>query len=100
MTKFNFPIIELCEHKIRSNSFINNISLPGYTFCYDETKSTHGGTGFYINDKFSNVKRNDLNISLDNNPELTFIEVNLPKKKNFICRCIYKHPNMPIADFN
>ena len=52
MTKFNFPIIGLCEHKIRSNSFIINISLPGYTFCYDETKSTHGGNGFYMNDKF------------------------------------------------
>ena len=45
--KFNFPIIGLIEHKIRSNSFINNISLPGNgglnvgqrgprprTFCY------------------------------------------------------------------
>ena len=98
--KFNFPIIGLCEHKIRSDSFINNISLPGYTFCYDETKSTHGGTGFYINDKFSYVKRNDLNISLDNNLESTFIEVNQTQKKNFICGCIYKHPNMPLADFN
>ena len=38
--KFNFPIIGLCEHKIRSNSFINNISLPSYTFCYEETKCT------------------------------------------------------------
>ena len=33
MMKFIFPIIGLCEHKIRSNSFINKISLPGYTFC-------------------------------------------------------------------
>ena len=81
MMEFNFPIIGLCEHKIRSNSFINKISLPGYTFCYDETKGTHGGTGFYINDKFSYVKRNELNISLDNNIESTFIEVNLPKKR-------------------
>ena len=81
MIKVNFPIIGLYEHKIGSNSFINNISLPGYTFCYDETKSTHGGTGFYINDKFSYAKRNDLNISLDNNLESTFIEVNLPKKR-------------------
>ena len=66
--------------KIADTNF-NNISLTGYTFCYDETKSTHGGTGFYINDKFSYVKRNDLNISLDNNLESTFIEVNLPKKR-------------------
>ena len=100
MIKFNFRITGLCEHKIRSNSFINNISLPGYTFGCDETKSTHDGTSFYINDKFSYVKRNDLNISLDNNLESTFIEVNLPIKRNFIRGCIYKHPNMPIVDFN
>ena len=81
MIKFNFAITGLCEHKIRSNYFFNNISLPSYTFCYDETKSTHGGTGFYINDKLSYVKRNHLNISLDNNLESTFIEVNLPKKR-------------------
>ena len=73
MIKFNFSIIGLCEHKIRSSYFINNISLPVYTFCYDETKSTHGGIGFYINDKFSYVKRNDLNTFLDNNLEKTFL---------------------------
>ena len=53
-----------------------------------------------MNEKFSYVKWNDLNISLDNNLESTFIEVNLPKKKNFICGCIYKHPKIPTADFN
>ena len=37
MMKFIFLVIGLTEHKIRSNSFINNISLPGHTFCYDET---------------------------------------------------------------
>ena len=78
MIKFNFPIIGLCEHKIRLNSFINNISLPDYTFCHDETKSTHGSTGFYIDDKFSYVKRNDLSISLDNDLDPIFVEVNLP----------------------
>ena len=51
--------------------------------------------GFYITDTFSYIKRYDLNISLDNNLESTFIEVNLSKKNNFICGCIYKHPNMP-----
>ena len=45
MIKCNFPIIELSKHKLRSNSFINNISLRGYTFCYNETNSTQGGTG-------------------------------------------------------
>ena len=66
--------------KSRQILLLNKISLPGHTFCYDETKSAHGGTGFYINDKFSYTKRNDLNISLDNNLESNFIEVNPPKK--------------------
>ena len=83
MMEFNFPMIGLSEHKIRSNSSISNIciSLPSNTFCYDETKSTHGGIDFYINDKLSYVKRNDLNISLDNNLQSTFMKVNLPKDK-------------------
>ena len=42
--KINFPIIGLSEQKVRSNAFNNKISLPGYTFCYGETKTTHGGT--------------------------------------------------------
>ena len=46
------------------------------------------------------ISWNDLNISLDNNLESIFIEVNLPEKKNFICGCIYKDPSMSIADFN
>ena len=43
LMKLNFPIIGLSEHKIRLNTPINNISLSGYAFCYDETNSTHGG---------------------------------------------------------
>ena len=50
------------ERKIRLNTPINNISLPGYAFCFDETKSTHGGTGFFINEKYSYTKQSDLNI--------------------------------------
>ena len=40
LMKLNFPIIALSEHKIGLNTPINNISLPGYVFCFDETKST------------------------------------------------------------
>ena len=80
MMKFNFTIIGLSENKIRSNCFINNISLPGNTSCYDKTKSRQGGTGFYINDKLSYAKCNDLHISLDNNLQSILMEVNLPRK--------------------
>ena len=80
MIKLKFPIIRFSEHKIRLNSLINNI-LPGYTFCYyNEKKSTHVGTGFYLNEKRSYGKRNGLSISLDNNLESSFRNVNLPKK--------------------
>ena len=67
--KLNFPIIGLSEHKIGLNTPINNISLRGYDFCYDEIKSTHGGTGFFINKKYSYTKLSDLNILLDKNLE-------------------------------
>ena len=60
LMKLNFPIIGLSEHKIGLNTPINNISLPGYAFCFDETKSTHGATGFFINEKYLYTKRSDL----------------------------------------
>ena len=100
LMKLNFPIIGLNEHKIGLKTPINNISLSGYAFCFDETKSTHGGTGFFINEKYSYTKRGDLHILLDKNLESTFIEINLSKKRNFLCGCIYKHPHTSIADFN
>ena len=78
LMELNFPIIGLSEHKIELNTPINNISLPGYVFCFDETKSTHDATGFFINEKYSYTKRSDLNILLDKNLESTFIEINLP----------------------
>ena len=98
--KLNFLIIGLSEHKMGLNTPINNISLPGDAFCYGETKSTHGGTGFFINGKYLYTKQSDLNIFLDKNLESTFIEINLPKKRSFLSCCIYKHPYMSITDFN
>ena len=95
--KFNVSVIGLSKDKIRLNSFINIIFLCGYTFSYGESKSTHGDTSFYTNDKLSFGKQN---ISLDKNLESTFIEVNLPPKKNFIFGCIYKHPKMLIGDLS
>ena len=45
----------LSEPKIGLNTPINNISLPGHAFCFDETKSTHGGRGFFINEKYTEM---------------------------------------------
>ena len=40
--KLTFPIIGLSEHKIGLNTPIKNLSSPGYVFCSDETRNTHG----------------------------------------------------------
>ena len=98
--KLNFPIIGLREHKLGLNTPINNISLLGYAICYDDTQSTHNGTGFFINGNYFYTKRINLIILLHKNFESTFIQINLPKKENFLGGCIYKHPHMSITDFN
>ena len=62
--KLKFPIIGLSEYKIGLNTPINNITLPGYIFCFDETKRTHGGTGFFINEKYLYTKQSELLLTL------------------------------------
>ena len=78
--KLNFRIIDLSERKIELNTPINNISLPDYAFCFDETKSTHGWTGFFINEKYSYSKKSDPNILLDKNLESTLLKLISLKK--------------------
>ena len=39
LMKLNFPIIGMSEHKIGLNTPINNISLPGYAFCFERQKA-------------------------------------------------------------
>ena len=56
MMKFNFPIIELSEHKIRSNYFINNISLPS-TGCFKGAGRGRGGGGTVSGPAFLVAKR-------------------------------------------
>ena len=31
---------------------INNTDLPGYSFCYEKTESSHGRISFFISAKF------------------------------------------------
>ena len=61
LMKLDFPFIGFSWHKIGLNTPINNTPLPDYAFCFDETKSTHGGTGFFINKKYFYTKQSDLN---------------------------------------
>ena len=96
---YKFDIIGLSEHKISFNS-PSNYNLKGYNFCYNPTTSTHGGTGFFISNKLSYIKRDELSIFCAGQLESTFIEIKQDKGKNIMCGCIYRHPNMSLNDFN
>ena len=47
LLKHSFDIIGISEHKITKGSKNSAFNLPGYTFCFNETETSHGGTGFF-----------------------------------------------------
>ena len=54
-----FPIIGLSEPKIIPSAPINYISLPVYSFRFDQAKVPRAGTGLLILESISFTKRND-----------------------------------------
>ena len=100
LMKVDFQIIGITEHKIKEVTPISNIKLAGYhEFIYTPTQTSHGGSGFYIQDSLAFKKRNDLllNSSGPGDFESTFLEIVLPNKKNLIVGCIYRHPSSKIT---
>ena len=93
--KFDFQIIGITEHKISDLKALSNITISGYqNFVYTPTKSTHGGTGFYVKDNINFKRRVDLEL-IPPGPkdfESTFIEIIIPNKRNIVACCIYRHP--------
>ena len=73
------------------------VNLP---FWKDVTESSAGGTMLYISNHLSYKPQTDLNMCKKNQLEFTFIEIINSKKSNIIVRCVYKHPNMDVVDFN
>ena len=96
--KLQIQVIEICEHKIKKGSCLND-SLPGYTREFEPTTSTHGGVGFFINDNLCYQVRNDLKMILKGCLESIFTKISVDKKKKNIVGLIYRHPHMPINDF-
>ena len=95
LIKFDFQIISITEHKISDLTSLSNISISDYhNFVYTPTKSTHGGTGFYVKNTVNFKRRVDLE-TIPPGPtdfESTFIEIIIPNKKNIVAGCIYRHP--------
>ena len=55
MLKVNFHIIGITEHKIQNKMGpIVNLDLEGFQpFIYDVTKTSYGGTGFFLSDQIN-----------------------------------------------
>ena len=96
--KLQIQVIRMCEHKIKKGSCLNGL-LPGYTFEFEQTTSTHGGVSFFINDNFCYKVRNDLKMLLYGCLESIFIEISFDKKTKIIFGLIHRHRRMPINDF-
>ena len=100
LIKFDFQIIGITEHNISDLTALSNITISGYQiFVYTPTKSTQGGTGFYVKNNANFKIRNDLEL-IPPGPtvfESTFIEIIIPNKKNIVAGCIYRHPSSSIS---
>ena len=46
--KHSFDIIGISEHKITKSLKKSAFNSPGYTFCFKETETSHGGTGLFF----------------------------------------------------
>ena len=100
LLKYSFDIIGISEHKINKDAKYTDFDLPGYTFSFNATDSSHGGTGFFISNNLTFKERPDLLINDSGRLESTFIELVFPNKKNVLCGCIYKHPSLKAGDFS
>ena len=89
--QLSFAVIGLNEHKIRPNTSINKRLYQVTPFTLMRQKAP------MVEQVYSCIQRNGLNVLLNNNLESTFIEISLPRKRNFLC--IYKHPHISITDY-
>ena len=84
----------------RNTSLTSNINFQNYSFEFTQTESNAEGTLLYIANHLSYKPRTDLGLNKSNQLESTFTEIINSRKSNTIVGCLYKHPNMDLADFN
>ena len=84
-----------------SNFDVEKVQLPGYDFVHNPSKTNAGGTGIYVSQRFSVVKRPDLNIQIDGECEASFIEIitDSNSEKNVIVGSLYRHPHENFDEF-
>ena len=84
-------IIAVTETKLAEFN-LYNISIPGYNFVNNVSKTNAGGAGLYIKDNLKFTKRTVLNLILEG-LETCFIEQHRAKLKSIITGCVYRHPS-------
>ena len=98
---FEFDVIGLSETRFKKGVIpAGNLDLENFFFEHTATESSAGGTGLFISKKLSYKPRPDLTIYKKGQLESTFIEIINKDSSNIIIASIYRHPCMPLEDFN
>ena len=94
--QIEFDFIAIIESRlIKGISPTTNINLNDYVIEHTPTESSAGAALWYINKKYLDQPRNDINIYKSSHLESIFAEIILLKRLNINIGCIYRHaPSM------
>ena len=93
MSKVKFDVAAITESKQQiGKDFIVNVDINGYHIYKQPSESASGGVVIYVNDELNHSRLEEFSVT-ENDFESLWIENSNQKKKNIICRCIYRHPN-------
>ena len=96
-----FDVIGITETGLNELNNNENTSLDGYHEPEDTLATrSKGGTRLYVSEDLNHIPRKDLQISKKNLLESTCIEILNKNHTNTIVSCIYRHPDMNLAEFN
>ena len=98
---FSFDCIAISETKININTLpAKDLNIPNYHIYSTSTEASKGGTLIYVSDALISKPRNDLEIYKPKELESTFIEIVVPRGKNIIVGCVYKHHGIDQHEFS
>ena len=99
--EFPFDSIAITETKIKSNVHpTKDINIPNYHYYSTPSEASKGGTLIYVSDNLVSKPRKDLEIYKPKQLESTFIEIVVPRGKNIIIGCVYRHHGIELNEFN
>ena len=95
------PTCSFDSNLIDCNLDLDKVQLPGYDFVQNPSMTNAGGTGIYVSQLYTVVKRPDLNIQIEGECEALFIEIVSESQngKNVIIGSLYRHPHDNFDDF-